>query len=87
MSKILEPLVQRLRRYPSSSWDEISLAAGCAKTLVRKLASRDRTNPQIDSIEPLFAYFDAVDTGRAQLPLSATDCTARRKPRAPLERA
>ena len=73
MSKILEPLVQRLRRYPSASWDDISVAAGCAKTLARKIASRDRTNPQLGSIEPLFDYFEAVDAGKIALPPSAVE--------------
>lgn len=68
MSTILDPLVERLRSVPSSSWEAIAEAAGCAKTLPRKLATRDRTNPGVQTIQPLVDFFAKVDRGEAQMP-------------------
>jgi hypothetical protein len=68
MSSILEPLVQRLRALPSSQLEAIAREAGVAKTLPRKLASRDRTNPGVRTIQPLVDYFEAVDRGERALP-------------------
>lgn len=68
MSKILEPLVARLRAAGHARWELIAAEAGVAKTLPRKLACGDRTNPTIGTVEPLIAYFDAVDRGERVLP-------------------
>lgn len=72
MSTILEPLVQRLRALPSASWEAIAREAGCAKTLPRKIATRDRDNPGVQTIQPLIDYFAAVDRGERALPVEAT---------------
>lgn len=68
MSSILAPLVARLRALPSSSWEAIAREAGCAKTLPRKIATRDRENPGVQTIQPLIDYFEAVDRGEKSLP-------------------
>lgn len=68
MSSILDPLVERLRAVPSSQWEAIAEAAGCAKTLPRKIATRDRTNPGVNTIQPLIDFFDAVDRGEKTMP-------------------
>lgn len=68
MSKILQPLVDRLRAIPSAYWEGVAKAAGVAKSLPRKLATGDRGNPGVLKIEPLFDYFERVDRGEADLP-------------------
>lgn len=68
VSTILDPLVERLRAVPSSQWEAIAEAAGCAKSLPRKLATRDRTNPGVATIQPLVDFFAKVDSGEAQMP-------------------
>jgi hypothetical protein len=68
MSTILDPLVERLRAIPSSLWEQIAQEAGCALSLPRKLAARDRDNPRVQTIQPLVDYFADVDAGRRQLP-------------------
>lgn len=68
MSTILDPLVARLRDVPSSCWEQIAAEAGCAKTLPRKIATRDRSNPGVLTIQPLVDYFDRVDRGEVVLP-------------------
>jgi hypothetical protein len=72
MSTILEPLVERLRAIPSSLWEDIARDAGCAKSLPRKLAARDRTNPRVLTLEPLINYFSDIDAGRRALPCAAS---------------
>jgi hypothetical protein len=72
MSNILDPLVARLRAVPSTQWELIALEAGVAKSLPRKLATRDRDNPGVKTIQPLVDYFAAVDRGERQLPTPET---------------
>lgn len=68
MSTILQPLVARLRAIPSTKWEAVAEAAGVAKTLPRKIATGDRANPGVQTIQPLLDYFQRVDAGTAQLP-------------------
>ncbi len=68
MSTILQPLVTRLRAIPSTRWEDIAKAAGVAKSLPRKIATGDRSNPGVQTIQPLLDFFDRVDRGEAQLP-------------------
>lgn len=68
MSTILQPLVARLRAIPSAKWEAIAEAAGVAKTLPRKIATGDRVNPGVLTIQPLIDYFERIDAGAAQLP-------------------
>ena len=73
MSSVLQPLVVRIRSVPSSHWEDLARLAGCAKTLPRKLASGDRANPRVQTIQPLLDYFERVDKGQAVLPHSRAD--------------
>jgi hypothetical protein len=68
MSTLLQPLVTRLRAIPSGKWEDVARAAGVAKSLPRKIATGDRTNPGVQTIQPLVDYFARVDRGEAQLP-------------------
>lgn len=68
MSTILQPLVTRLRAIPSAQWEAVAEAAGVAKTLPRKIATGDRSNPGVLTIQPLVDYFKRVDDGEVQLP-------------------
>lgn len=68
MSSILSPIVVRLRSVPSAHWEAIAAAAGVAKTLPRKLATGDRENPKVLTIQPLIDYFDRVDRGELPFP-------------------
>lgn len=68
MSTILDPLVERLRALPASMLETVAVEAGVFPSLPRKLASRDRTNPTIETIEPLLDYFARVDAGVAAIP-------------------
>ncbi len=65
---ILDQLVQRLKNVGHSRWERVAEAAGVSKTLPRKLAYGDRTDPRISTVQPLIDYFDAVDRGERQLP-------------------
>ena len=67
MSTILSPLVSRLRAIPSKHWEDIAHAAGCAKSLPRKIATGDRINPGVQTIQPLLDFFAEVDAGRVNL--------------------
>lgn len=68
MSSILSPIVDRLRAVPSKHWEDIAQMAGCAKTLPRKIATGDRINPGVQTIQPLVDFFAAVDRGDVVLP-------------------
>lgn len=68
MSNILKPIVERLRLAGSARWELIAAEAGVAKSLPRKLASRDRLNPTVGTIQPLVDYFDSIDRGERALP-------------------
>lgn len=67
MSSILQPLVDRLRSIPSKQWEDVARAAGCAKTLPRKLATGDRVNPGVQTIQPLIDLFARIDKGEVSL--------------------
>lgn len=67
MSSILQPIVDRLRSIPSKQWEDVALAAGCAKTLPRKLATGDRSNPGVQTIQPLVDLFARIDRGEISL--------------------
>lgn len=68
MSSILSHIVARLRSVPSAHWESIAAAAGVAKTLPRKLATGDRENPKVQTIQPLIDYFSRVDRGEVSYP-------------------
>lgn len=68
MNSILTPLIERLKRAGSTNWESIASEAGVAKTLPRKIATGDRKNPGVQTIQPLLDYFAAVDRGERTLP-------------------
>ena len=68
MSSILEPLVERIRLVPPAVWEAMAIQAGAARTLPRKLASRDRENPRVGTIQPLIDFFADVDAGKRSIP-------------------
>lgn len=70
MSTILSPLIDRLKQFNQVQLEAIALDAGVAKTLPRKLACGDRTNPTVQTIEPLIAYFEQIDRGDRVLPFT-----------------
>lgn len=70
MSTILTPLVARLRQFSQAQLEVIAEQAGVAKTLPRKLACGERDNPTVQTIEPLIAFFEDVDSGKRSLPFA-----------------
>jgi hypothetical protein len=68
MEPIIEYLKRKLKEAGSARWEAIAEKAGVAKTLPRKIAYSDRENPGVNTIQPLFDYFQAVDRGEKQLP-------------------
>lgn len=52
---------------PSKQWEDVARAAGCAKTLPRKLATGDRLNPGVQTIQPLIDLFARIDRGEISL--------------------
>jgi predicted transcriptional regulator len=61
MENIIESLQSRLRSVPASQWDAIATECGVAKSLIRKIAYGDRTNPGVQKIQPLLTYFAKQD--------------------------
>lgn len=82
MSSLLKPLVDRIRAIPPAQWEDLARMAGCAKTLPRKLACGDRSNPRVRTIQPLVDYFDRVDRGESPLPRGQLPSTTRDAPHA-----
>lgn len=46
----------RLRALGRASWPEVAQQSGCALSLLRKVAYGDRTNPGVETIQPLLTY-------------------------------
>ena len=76
METIIDYLVRHLRNAGQKRWGaicaEINADLGEEKrvgeALLRKIAYGDRTNPGIETIQPLLSYFQAVDRGQIELP-------------------
>jgi hypothetical protein len=68
MPPIVEYLRVRLRAMPPATRAAVALEAGVAPSLVRKLASGDRENPRVGTIQPLLDFLVAVDRGERELP-------------------
>lgn len=66
MSKLLKPLVARLRQYSLAELERIADAAGVAPSIPRHIRN-GRKNPTLNSIEPLIIFFDKVDAGEIDL--------------------
>lgn len=54
----------KLREVGAARWAELAAATGTSANTLRKIAYGDRTNPRIDTIEPLLNYFRAADGAR-----------------------
>lgn len=63
MESIFAYLQRKLREAGSSRWDAIAKAAKVPKSLPRKLAY-ERKNPGVETIQPLYDYFQALDAKR-----------------------
>jgi hypothetical protein len=61
MESILEYVRRRLKESGSDKWEEIAHAAGCAPSTPRKVVY-ERENPGVNTVEPLYRYFLALDT-------------------------
>lgn len=70
---IIDHLRTRLRAAGAARWESIAAEAGVERNLPRKIAYGDRTNPRVQTIQPLLDYFSAVDKGERQLPAPAPD--------------
>lgn len=44
-----------------SVWPVIARSTGVSENTLRKLAYGDRKNPQLNTIQPLYDYFNGVD--------------------------
>lgn len=49
------------------------MEAGVARSLPRKLASGERSNPTVATVQPLLDYFAAIDRGERDLPAPDID--------------
>jgi hypothetical protein len=67
MSKLLKPLVARLRQYSLAELERIADAAGVAPSIPRHIRN-GRKNPTLNSIEPLIIFFEKADSGEIDLP-------------------
>lgn len=70
METILGYLKRHLREAGPARWEAIAEAAGCAKSLPRKVYydDRDTHGPGVLTVQPLVTYFQEVDSGKRSLP-------------------
>lgn len=68
MSTLITPLIERLKQVGPALWEPIAESAGVSKHLPRKLVYGDRPNPTVQTVQPLFDYFEAIDRGEKILP-------------------
>lgn len=70
---ITDFLKRRLKEAGASRFDEIAEQAGVTPSFIRKFVYGSRENPRVQTIQPLFDYFAAIDRGERQLPELATE--------------
>jgi hypothetical protein len=68
MESIIDYLKRNLLAAGSRRWAAIAAHTGCAHSLLRKIAYGDRDDPRLSTVQPLIAYFLAVDRGEQTLP-------------------
>jgi predicted transcriptional regulator len=73
MEPIAEYLVRHLRSAGPRRFAAIARDAGVAPSLLPKLLYGSRTNPRLQTIQPLLDYFAAIDRGERHLPLPEID--------------
>lgn len=64
---ILAYLQRRLKEVGSAHWEALAEDARVGKTLPRKVVY-ERSNPGVNTIEPLYRYLQDVDAGKRTLP-------------------
>jgi transcriptional regulator with XRE-family HTH domain len=67
MEPILSYVVRNIRSIHHSRWDALADACGVSKSAVRKIAYHDRSNPTVQTIQPLVTFFQQVDAGTRSL--------------------
>lgn len=61
----MDYLKRRLREVGPGLWEAVAKDAKVAKTLPRKIVyDAKRDNPKVQTIQPLYDYFKAVDSGK-----------------------
>lgn len=73
MESMISFVRRKLKEVGSRRFSAIAREAGVADSLPRKLATGERDNPRIRTIEPLVDYFLAVESGERQLPPDESD--------------
>jgi hypothetical protein len=70
MEPILDYLRRHLRAAGHARWEAIAEAAGCKKSLPRKVyyQERDKFGPGVLTVQPLVTYFQEIDSGKRSLP-------------------
>ena len=61
---------QKLIDAGTARFESIAEEAGVRVSFVRKFHNGSRPNPRIDTLQPLLAFFTAVDRGERELPPS-----------------
>jgi hypothetical protein len=77
MEPIIDYLKRKLKEAGPARWEAIAAEAGVAKSLPRKLAYDDRENPGVNTIQPLYDFFQGVERGEIELPEPETKARAR----------
>lgn len=54
----MQLLQRKLREAGAKAWPDIAATTGTSANTLRKIAYGDRTNPRIDTIEPLLRHFN-----------------------------
>lgn len=73
MEQIIEYLRRNVRAIGPRRHVAVAIEAGVSPSLVRKIATGERDNPRIQTIQPLIDYFRAIDSGKRQLPAPDID--------------
>jgi DNA-binding phage protein len=74
---IIQLLQRRLREAGAKTWPGIAVATGVSAHQLRKIAYGDRTNPRLDTVQPLMEHFGilvgAATSESADQPKSARE--------------
>jgi len=68
MDSVFDQLLSRLKRLTAAQRRVVALRAGVSPQLPCKLVNGVRTNPRIQTIQPLLHYFRLVEEGREKIP-------------------
>jgi transcriptional regulator with XRE-family HTH domain len=70
MDSILGYVRGRLRAISRRVWPQIAEECGLPLGTLAKIATGERHNPTLSTIEPLYRYFRELDRGDRQLPFA-----------------